>query len=161
MIFVGEMTRRKGFDTFLEACRIGQESGWIGIAWGEDRELLGQDLPDNCEIREATPIEELTEQFSTQDIWTIPSRRDPAPLTYSEAIALGVRVTISDATAYSEHAERTHGVAVHKQGSAESLVESAQALLDSTRPTRDSGRQVGNRHWASAVTDLLLSGDKR
>lgn len=159
MIFVGEMTRRKGFDTFIEACRIGRKSGWTGAAWGEDRELLGKDLPDNCEIREARPIEELIEQFTTQDIWTIPSRRDPAPLTYSEAIALGMRVTISDATAYSEHARRTQGVDVHQQGSPESLVESAEELFRSTRPTRDSGIEVGNQHWASEVTDLLLGGD--
>ena len=46
------------------------------------------------------------------DVIVIPSRVDPAPLTYSEGLALGLRVILSDTIAYREHAAQTLGVVV-------------------------------------------------
>jgi glycosyltransferase involved in cell wall biosynthesis len=155
LLFIGEMTSRKGFDTFMEACRAGAASGWTAIAWGDDREGLATQAPDNCQIRAPRPIEGIITEFRPDDVWVIPSRTDPAPLTYSEALALGLRVTVSDAIAYQTHAKKTPGAAVHRQGDAVSLLETAELLHRGQRPSAEVGLEVGNEHWATEVAHLI------
>ncbi len=158
MIFVGELSERKGFDTFLEACARGESEGWTGAAWGDDSAGLAAEAPPNCTVSPALPLALLLPQLRTTDIWTIPSRRDPAPLTYSEALALGVRVSVSESVAYSEHARGTIGAGIHKSSDAASLLRSAGDLLSAPRPDERAAEFVSQSTWAQAIVALLLAG---
>jgi glycosyltransferase involved in cell wall biosynthesis len=158
ILFIGELSARKGFDVFMEACALGAHAGWTGLAWGDDTEGLAAQAPANCRVAPARPLEVLIPDLRSADVWAIPSRRDPAPLTFSEALALGLRVTVSDAIAYSELATSTLGADVHGAEDPESLIASAERLISGSRPTDRSAAEVSEVYWADGIMRLLNKG---
>jgi glycosyltransferase involved in cell wall biosynthesis len=159
LIFVGDLSARKGFDLFLEACRLGAERGWTGVAWGRDSEDLATTAPDNCRVVVGgSTLEEIRRELNVADIWCIPSRSDPAPLTFSEALAYGIRVCISDGVAYSKgDAFAWPGVAAHAAGDSADLLRVATELLAQPRPPLEASYVVSVDAWADKVLRSLFS----
>lgn len=159
LIFIGEFSERKGFDLFLEACRLGDGEGWRGLAMGNPvAGVTSDEFPPNVEIVPAAPLETRLGLIHPNDVWCIPSRTDPAPLTYSEALSLGLRVAVSDSIAYAEHAGKTIGAATHQQGSGLDLLRTAETLVDGPRPPRSASDEVSSAGWSRAVLRTLAAG---
>jgi len=158
IIFIGDFSHRKGFDVFLNACRLGAEQGWQGIAWGKDTDNLSVLAPPNCTVNPGRPLAEIIPQLRVSDILVIPSRLDPAPLTFSEALALGLRMSISDAVAYSSDLPRPHiGLAVHTSGDENSLLSSVKDLSELSRPSEVLSHFVSNQRWSSEAISSLIT----
>lgn len=158
-IYLGDFSERKGFDIFLRACALGAATQWTGVAWGADVEGLSYSRPPNCELRPAAPLHEILPSLSSNDVWLIPSRRDPAPLTYSEALALGLRVVVSDAIAYAEHAGRTNGAGVARVDDPSSFLLVAESLREAAGPGRSASAEVTCDNWASTLASALVADE--
>ena len=155
LIFLGDFSRRKGFDVFAEAVRLGQSAGWRGHAWGTDTEGLASVVPPNCKVTTGLPLSEIIPMLSSRDVWLIPSRVDPAPLTFSEAMALGLRVVVSDAVAYAATIEGD-GVGASRDEDSQNLLDVAARLYRSRRPDEAASRRFTADYWGTAVADFLL-----
>lgn len=155
LVFLGEFSRRKGFDIFLAAVEAGYAEGWTGIAFGGD----GRDDPEpsasGATLLPARPLGEIVPLLSPDDVLVIPSRVDPAPLTFSEGLALGLRVVVSDGIAYGQ-GRLPAGTTSMVSGDPTSLLSSAASLMDGPRPTLQSAELVAPQAWAVAVCDALL-----
>lgn len=159
LIFVGDLSARKGFDRFEDLVTRGAPHGWDGVAWGRDTESLASRVSSNCVVHEAVPQSELIPHLRSSDILVIPSRVDPAPLTYSEGLALGLRMIVSDTIAYREHARATPGVRV-SSGDAGDLLAAANDLREEMRPPSTASVEVSPEHWALSVLDGLVPGNR-
>ncbi|WP_299058183.1 glycosyltransferase [uncultured Nocardioides sp.] len=162
IIFVGEFSHRKGFDIFLDACRALGPT-WSGEAWGKDSEGLGSGAPDNCRLHSGgAPLGEIVQLLRSDDVWAIPSRRDPAPLTYSEALALGLRIVVSPAIAYAQHARGTAGVELMEDMTGEAAAAAVLRVTAADRPSAEAGAEVTNPAWARRVVELFeVAGSRR
>lgn len=151
MVFIGDLSRRKGFDVFRDVVSSGLAHGWTGVAWGRDIENLARDVPGNLQIHAARPLQSVLPHLRSSDVLVIPSRVDPAPLTYSEALALGLRVLVSDSIALAEHARVTTGADVMTVTNGASVHVAAARLLSGPRPGKEASELVTPEHWASEV----------
>lgn len=156
LVFLGDLSQRKGFDVFAEALRLGAGDGWTGVAWGADIECRARMAPANCEVVSGLALNQILPHLRPNDIWAIPSRMDPAPLTFSEAMALGLRAVVSDRIAYADEINGQSGIRVAAAGSAQSLLESAAQVCREPRPCREFGARFSVQHWAHSVVNGLL-----
>ncbi|NYG54699.1 glycosyltransferase family 4 protein [Nocardioides perillae] len=155
VIFLGDLTRRKGFDVLLQAATVLRVRDIEVHAWGRDIEGLAA-VADDVTIHGAAPLPEILPMLRSTDVLVIPSRVDPAPLTYSEALALGLRVVVSETIAYAGHASTTVGAVVSDCSSPAALIGAIEAALTSRRPDPESSREVTPRHFGTTVVDALL-----
>jgi hypothetical protein len=73
-------------------------------------------------------------------------------------LALGIRVSVSDAVAYADQAAETAGAGVHRASDARSLLRNAEDLMAAPRPDEHAAQSVSESTWAHAILDLLLEG---
>lgn len=158
LIFLGDLSRRKGFDVLQEALRQSPESGWKGVAWGRDVDGLASDSPTSLDVRGPAPLRDVIPHISSGDTWVIPSRVDPAPLVYSEALAMGLRVIVSESIAYSDHARNVAGAATVDIAHPQSLLRAADFLSEGGRPSVASAQETTPHRWADVVYQALVAG---
>ncbi|MFT3873068.1 MAG: glycosyltransferase [Nocardioides sp.] len=156
MIFLGDFSRRKGFDRFCEILRTGAGHDWSGVCWGRDVEGLAAAAPPNLTVEASRPLASITGELSDSDVLVVPSRVDPAPLTYSEALALGLRVMVSCDIAYAEDAERWAGSAAFDPVNPAGAIEIAERLLQGPRPSKARGAAVSPEQWARGVLECMV-----
>lgn len=156
LVFLGDLSGRKGFDVLCAVLSAGEADGWTGVAWGRDVEGRASAAPANLEVMESRPIGQILPSLRSTDILVIPSRVDPAPLTFSEGLALGIRTIVSDTIAYGEVAHGIPGCARAQGADADSYLAAANALFGEERPSATAGEQVSPAFWADRVTDWLL-----
>ena len=56
LVFLGDLSHRKGFDLFLRACNLLASSGWTAVAWGADTEGLASAVPANCAVQSGSML---------------------------------------------------------------------------------------------------------
>jgi glycosyltransferase involved in cell wall biosynthesis len=151
MVFIGDLTERKGFDYFARALAHGSSRGWVGVAYGRDLKGLASMSPPNLSLRPATPLNDIVPHLLPTDIMVIPSRVDPAPLTFSEALALGLRVVVSERIAYGEDAAGFAGSAQVDPGDPMAVVAAAEQLHAGKRPAMERGHTVTADYFAAGV----------
>lgn len=156
LIFVGDLSLRKGYDVFEDAACRAIANGWGAHAYGDDvegrfRTGLGIGLTSGLRLEDFAPSLD-----ASRDVWVIPSRWDPAPLTYSEALALGLRVVISDAIAYAGDAP-PDGVEVFQSENVTSLSDALHRAQLGSRPSSEASARFTDSHWADTVSDFLLA----
>ncbi|MGY2701584.1 glycosyltransferase family 4 protein [Nocardioides sp. HB32] len=159
-VFLGDYSARKGFDRFVEAARILGPRGVGAVAWGTDRDNLRQSAAGLVDVRNPERLSAIAPQLHGRDVLVIPSRVDPAPLTYSEALSLGLRVVVSDQIAYRDHASRTGGVAVVDCSRPEDIADAVERLANGSRPDASAADEVSAQHFARTVTSAMM-GDGR
>lgn len=157
LLFVGEFSCRKGFDRYLALMREAAPLGWTGLAVGPDREGLAANAPSNVRVLNARPFVDILQLLGPDDVWVVPSRSDPAPLTFSEAVALGLRCLLSESLAYADDFRGRDGVAV-SDGETANMLAAVQTLAAGPRPGPELAEEVSVRGWANAVLDGLLEG---
>lgn len=156
IVFLGDLSRRKGFDLFQESARHLSPEGWAAVAWGRDTEGLGRMEP-SVEVRESRLLRDIVPALHPRDILVIPSRSDPAPLTFSEGLALGLRVVISDAVAYAAEAPRLAGVEAAPAKDNESVADAVRRLHSAARPDVPASLEVAHTYFADHVVRALVS----
>jgi glycosyltransferase involved in cell wall biosynthesis len=154
-VFLGDLSRRKGFDVLSESAIQLRAQGVETHAWGRDVDGLG-DAAIDIALHGSAPLKEILPLLRSTDVLVIPSRVDPAPLTYSEALALGLRVVVSKTIAYAGHASATAGAIVSDCSSPRSLARAIIDALEAQRPDPASSRQVTPAHFGTSVVDALL-----
>lgn len=155
-VFIGDLSRRKGFDRF-EAAAARLAGAMEFLAWGVDVEGLAS-ASKHVVVSQPVPREELVKELRPDDIVVIPSRNDPAPLTFSEALALGLRIVVSPNIAYSENAGVITGVTSFSGAEdPESLADAIRRSSIASRPSAEDGRAVTNAGFAERLVDELLS----
>lgn len=157
MVFLGDLSRRKGFDIFAKGCELLEPEGWTGSAWGTDTEGLASMAPANCQVHPGRPLTELIPELRPTDVWIISSRSDPAPLTFSESMSLGLRAVVSHQIAYADRARETDGVSLFAGEDAESLRQAVLLISGQSRPSAASAAPFTGSGWAQNLTDHLLS----
>lgn len=156
LIFIGDFTLRKGFDRFLKILGALESYGWCGDAWGKDKENLAAQAPANLCVHLPLPLREIVANLDGNDIWVIPSRIDPAPLTFSEALALGLRCVLSKDLPYADDWIDGDGMTAVDCDEIEDIATRFEELLRSNRPPRRYAQLASNRHWAKVVVDRIL-----
>lgn len=106
VLFLGQVTERKGVDILLDAiARLDSDINcqvWIGGRGAEayrDRldEQIQRDGLENVSFLGWIPEEAMFAQYQAADIYVLPSRADPWPLSVVEAMKAGTPVVVSDA----------------------------------------------------------------
>ena len=155
-VFLGDFSMRKGFDRFVRLVGMGARRGWTGVAWGRDVDGLAKGAHDSLQLRESRPLADIVPELRSSDVLVIPSRIDPAPLTYSEALALGLRVLVSDSIAYSDDASAGPGTAAYPAQDPAAALDAAEALLRGPRPSPERSQQVTPQYWSRMILDGLM-----
>lgn len=156
VVFLGDLSRRKGYDVLRGAATVLRQQGLETHAWGRDVDGLARRESDVL-VHAPVPLSAIVPLLRSTDVLVISSRVDPAPLTYSEALALGVRVVVSDTIAYAQHAAATTGATVSDCSTPESLAHGIARALGSPRPDAAATMEVTPEHFGRSVVDALLS----
>jgi glycosyltransferase involved in cell wall biosynthesis len=137
---VGVVSRRKGSDTFVEAARLVKaetrevEFEMIGpITDPLDADWAAQVLEDAARIGIShTPRADVQAALGSWDIFALPSRRDPCPISLLEAMAAGLPVVGTDVDGIPEQIAETGRLVADQD--AEAL---AREILDLHRSPAD------------------------
>lgn len=155
IVFLGDLSHRKGFDIFVDAAQILQERGWSAVAWGRDPEGRAAQA-GSVEVRQSQPLEKIIPQLRSNDVLMITSRWDPAPLTFSEGIALGLRLILSDSVAYADGLESVQGVRVARSEDPRAFADQALALMHEDRPSPEQSTEVRPAWFAGKLVGSLV-----
>lgn len=153
-LFIGDLSRRKGFDLVCDAMR--DRETWSCIAYGRDSESLSGLAPSNLSWRGSQPFEAILPTLRGSDVLLIPSRSDPAPLTFSEGLVLGLRIVVSPDIAYGVEYASSHGICVPKELTPAGLGHAMENALAVQRPSTDMARSAHTEHWAAEVVQRCL-----
>lgn len=156
VIYVGDLSYRKGFDRLLTAMPEISHRGFRVLVWGSDHDGLGALAPPGMTVNEPTPLSHILPLLRPTDIWLIPSRRDPAPLTFSEALATGTRLVLSRDLAYARDWSNVPGVIIADCDRTEMLASAIEEASQGPRPGTSVSASVGATRWAQQVTEFLL-----
>ena len=115
---VGVVSHRKGSDLFVEAAEIiddpnfefrmvGAPSDPFDAAWGAD--VLKRALRAGIRHLPSAAVED---ELRTWDLFVLPSRRDPCPISMLEAMALGLPVIGTHVDGLAEEIDSASGVLV-------------------------------------------------
>lgn len=77
MVFIGDLTERKGFDCLARELAHGSSRGWVRVAYGRDLEGLTSMIQPDLSLRPATPLNNIVPDLLPTDMMVIPSRVDP------------------------------------------------------------------------------------
>lgn len=157
VVFVGELSRRKGFDRLMQAIPILTEAGWEAAAWGAPTETPVIPASSGVKFHGPRPFPEILAELRPTDVWVIPSRRDPAPLTFSEALAAGIRLVVSQELAYASDWAGVPGVTVADCDDARDLAAAIIRAEQGPRPAPSCSERVAVTTWAAEVVSLLLN----
>jgi glycosyltransferase involved in cell wall biosynthesis len=151
LVFLGDLSERKGFDYFASAVAAGASRGWSGVAYGRDVEGRASVSPSNLVVEPAKPLADIVPSLLPTDILVIPSRVDPAPLTFSEGLALGLRIIVSNRIAYGEDAHGVEGTSQVDPADSAAIIASAEKLMVGARPDAARGAEVTADRFAAGV----------
>ncbi|WP_165872886.1 glycosyltransferase [Nocardioides jejuensis] len=151
VVFLGDLSLRKGFDRLVAlAAKLG--SGIEVHAWGRDTDGLAA---GGVVVHPPVPLAEIVAELTSADVLVIPSRVDPAPLTFSEGLALGLRIVVSTDISYAEQAGP--GVVAADCDDPASFVVAVEDVLAGERPPASRGADVSPEHFAKRLVDGLLA----
>ena len=153
-LFIGDLSRRKGFDLVCDAMR--EHATWSCIAYGRDSESMSGLAPSNLSWRGSQPFETILPTLRGSDVLLIPSRSDPAPLTFSEGLVLGLRIVVSPDIAYGAEFAGRGGICVPAKFSPTGLGRAMGEALTAQRPSADLARSAHTNHWAEEVIQQCL-----
>jgi len=112
---------RKGFKYFLELSKFIDENSKIVLVGLNDKQL--NQLPQNIiGIKRTNSVEELTEIYSSADVFANPTSEDNFPTTNLEALACGTPIITFDTGGSMECMDEKCGIVVEK-GNIKGLVE--------------------------------------
>lgn len=167
-LFVGLVNARKGVPLLLEAWRALQRRSdaelWIVGAVAESVRPLIPKLP-GLRLFEPRPHDELPELFRECDVFVFPSFFEGFGLVLLEAMACGLPIIASDATAAPDLVSRPeHGI-VTDSGSLDQLISAIQSFVDrpdqlpiAARAARARAEEfswdVYGQRWASLIGRL-------
>lgn len=153
-VFLGDLSRRKGFDLLCDAMR--RRPDWLCVAYGRDSEGLSMFEPPNVVWKGSQTSSTIHQALRASDVLVIPSRSDPAPLTFSEGLVLGLRMVVSPDIAYgTEYAGQT-GIFVPTELTAAGLVSAMDDARTAARLPADVAHLAQPGHWANAVVEQCL-----
>ena len=156
VIFLGDLSRRKGFDVFQRLAADLSAEGWASAAWGRDSEgLAGQS--SHVSVNPPSRFADVVSHLDSADVLVIPSRSDPAPLTFSEGIALGLRIVLSDGVAYAGDARNTTGVSIARSEDVKSFVDAVHRASAMPRPPASEAERISPSHFALTLVPALLA----
>lgn len=146
---VGTVSARKGSDVFVDAARkLAAETDElelriVGAAAPGREESWANALIERAKragISHREAVEDIFEELESWDIFVLPSREDPFPLTVLEAMAAGLPVVASAVDGIREQVTPTTGVLVHPDD-ADALAGAIRALA-----ARKDGREELGAH---------------
>lgn len=162
LLYVGQVSYRKGIPFLVEACRRGDfVLDLVGPLIAPE---LIRNLPVNVRYRETVSNADLTTLFAQADAFILPSVEDAFGLVVTEALASGLPVITTRQTGASEVMEGVDGV-VLEAGDVDRLRKSLQEIPElslSDRRTR-AGRfrdrvASGDVHSWGTYTAAVISG---
>jgi glycosyltransferase involved in cell wall biosynthesis len=153
-VFLGDLSRRKGFDLVCEVMR--RHTGWSSVAYGRDPESLSALAPSNVLWHGSHPFSAILPTLRASDVLVIPSRSDPAPLTFSEGLVLGLRIVVSPEIAYGAEYGGQDGICVPTELTVAGLAGAMAMALAMQRPSSDLARSANAGQWAKEVVQQCL-----
>lgn len=171
--YVGTVVDYEGLDLLLEAARILKRTredfhvliiGDGAALEGLEKFTVAEGLSDVVTFTGRVPHEDVERYYSIIDIAPFPRLPLPvcemvSPLKPFEAMAMGKAVVASDVAALSEIVTSGTNGLLHAKGSADSLTEQLEALLDSPDLVRSLGEQsrawvVEKRDWRRLAKEI-------
>jgi glycosyltransferase involved in cell wall biosynthesis len=164
LIFVGQISLRKGVPLLLEAVRdLDLDLTLAGPVF--DRSLV-RDLPKNVTLLGVLSPTELSRTYDRHDALVLPSVDDACSLVVAEAAAKGLRVVTTTANGSAELLSVSH--LVIPPGDQERLQQALSSLgvLDGAARRRyseefRSGEDARSRAWSSYADRVFVALDQR
>lgn len=142
VLFVGNLTRRKGIDILIESAKKIPDVKFLVVGKADEFEKLGIDIPKNVKVCGFLPEEEKMELFSKASVFCLPSIGEGFGFVVVEAMASGCAIVSTLSLKYE-------GFRV-EYGNIDQLTNAIRYLIDNPNVAGKMGKR--NRELAEKFT---------
>ncbi|WP_281195680.1 glycosyltransferase [Halorubrum sp. F4] len=133
--YSGRLSMEKNVEEVLRAARKLPEYRFVIVGEGPRREALERDAPENAELRDFLPREDLPTFYSSIDAFVTASTGDTLGLSTLEANACGTPVAAADVPPFDQTIAPDNGERFER-GDLAGMIEAIEACLSTDRDTR-------------------------
>jgi len=155
--YSGRLSLEKNVDAVLEAATRLPARRFVVVGEGPRRDRLERKAPDNVEIRDFLPREELPGFYSGLDAFVTASTGDTLGLSTLEANACGTPVVAADVPPFDRTIGPDNGVRF-THGDIDSMVDAIESCLDATWDTRAAIQQYDVSRTLKSLESLYRHG---
>jgi len=157
VLFVGRLEKYKNIDKLVQAMKVLKDDGFTltivgdGSARQELLKLIAKmDMEENVCIRSNLSREDLANEYTSSNIFVMPSSYEAYGIAVAEALSFGLKVIVSDTNALSEFVRAGYAQGVPLPVTSDKIV---RAILSSSK-SNSSPRKYSPHTWDFVAKEL-------